>query len=417
MSVSKVKDVDGSFLLSKQLTDIGFHTFTVAKTSGNVQVTSSNRITLALGDGENVLAQGTGKNFVVGADQFDQISIHNYKPDTSVALRLVDSQVSNASTKPAWWGATGYAIGGNDRGGSRHGRSSKYNAMSRTWSVGTTAPVTFYESRGISNTGVAGYVTSGDVNSVNYQNDCWKMEYPTETWVDRSDQAAAGDGNGGWRGRDKHASFWSRGVAGYATHGYTTGVLTTADKVDYVTEVFSRIANAVDGRGHLQSFHHTTNNTGYAWGGYDGSGNQDEWNNLDMTTEVWSRHTNQGSARREGASIVEDGVASYTIGNDGYSSYSVTRHLYEVFAGATVAYIQKPCTFPVPLSFKDHGVWACGFNGDERNYTQIFEYGTNVYFVGSYWYYNEPTGVYGGASAEDGGVPTAHRMGAGFWDV
>ena len=57
MSVTKVKNVDGSFLLSKQLADKGFHTFTVAKTSGNVQVTSSNRVTLALGSGSVEWAQ------------------------------------------------------------------------------------------------------------------------------------------------------------------------------------------------------------------------------------------------------------------------------------------------------------------------------------------------------------------------
>lgn len=414
MSVAKVKDVDGAFLLSKQLVDKGFHTFDVAKTSGNVQVTSSKRVSVALGDGENgkVLDQGTGTYFTIGADQFDKVSIECFIPNTSIALRLVNSQVSNAAAKPSWWNQIGYVIGGNDKAGSRNGYSSKWNALSRTWSVATTATRTNYESRGISNKGVAGYITAGDFDSVQYTNDLTKMDYATETWSDLSEASAAGS----WRGRDRHATFWSRGVAGYATHGYTSAALNTADKIDYTTEVCSRISNAGDARGLLQSFHHTTNNTGYAWGGI-GTATEDEWNYLDMTTEVWGRATNQGSARRDSASIVEDGVAAYTTGHESYTSDAITRHLYGLFTGVTVAYIPKKLAEPVPISFKDHGVWAAGWNGDERNYTQVFEYGTDVYYVGAYWYYNQPTGVYGGANANDGGMPYSHRKAAGFWDV
>ncbi len=413
MSVAKLKDVDGAFLLSKILTDVGIHTFTVGQTSGNVQVNASYRVNVVLSDGSTSLGQGGGKDFVVGAANFNNIAIEAFEPNTSVALRLIGAENSTAGPVPFWYDQVGYVMGGKDRGNSNTLINDKYLATARTWSVATPLPVTMYESRGLSNKGTAGYACVGDSNGVNYTDDCWKYDYSTSTWSDLSAAAAPT-----WRGRDRCANFWDRGVAGYVTHGNTSVTLNTGDKVAYETETFSALANAGDARGVVQSFQHTSNRTGYVFGGENGGAIHDDWNNLDMTTDTWSRYTAQGSARRDGSTIVEDNVASFMAGENTYASKNITRHPYGIFTGSTVSFINQPVETPVPLSFDTHGVWAGGWNGDERNYVQTFEFATTTGYISTYVNtYLSPTGEYGGPHQADGGMSDAHRKGLGFWDV
>lgn len=412
MSIQRLKNADGSFLLSKILTDVGTHTFTVGQTSGNVQVSASYRVNVVLSDGSTSLGQGSGTDFVVGAANFDNIAIEAFEENTSVAFRLIGAQTSTAGSVPSWFDQVGYVMGGNDRAASKSLVNDKYLATARTWSVATPLPVTMYESRGCSNQGVAGYACNGDLNGVNYTDDVWKYDYSTTTWSDLSSSSTP------WRGRDRHSTFWERGANGYSCNGYTTGATGTADKVAFATDTFSTIGNTTSSRGMTQSFHHRANNTGYSWGGYDGTNTQDEWFSLDMSTDTWAYNANQGSARRDGGTIVEEAVAAFTVGENTYTSTSITRHLYGSFTGSTVSYVNRPVETPVPLSFDTHGMWAGGWNGDERNYVQTFEFATTTGYISTYVNaYLAPSGEYGGASSHDGGMSDSHRKGLGFWDV
>lgn len=412
MSIQRLKNADGSFLLSKILTDVGTHTFTVGQTSGNVQVSASPRVNVVLSDGSTSLNQGTGTDFVVGAANFDNIAIEAFEPDTSVALRLIGAETSTAGSVPSWYDQVGYVMGGRDRGGANNLTNDKYLATARTWSVGTPLPVTAYQSRGCSNQGVAGYLCNGDMNGVNYSDDVQKYDYSTSTWSDLSSVSTP------WRGRDTHSVFWERGANGYVCNGGTTGQLSTADKVAFATDTFSTISNANYSRSVTQFFHHRANNTGYSWGGYDGANNADEWMMLDMSSDTWSHLANQGSARREAGTVVEEAVAAFTAGDNTFTSQSITRHPYPSTSGSTVCYIAAPVQSPVPLSFDTHGLWAGGWNGDERNYVQTFEFATTTNYISTYVNaYLSPSGEYGGANAADGGMSDSHRNGAGFWDV
>jgi hypothetical protein len=396
VSIQRLKNADGSFLLSKTLTDKGTHTFTVPQTSGNVQVTSSDPVEVYLGDGTTTLASNSGTNFTVGAVDFTQVAISTQTAENSVAMRLIPSQASSASSQPSWLDQTGYILGG------LPGSSSvtKYNAVAESWSLGPTMPVNMYYHASVSDKGNAGYVGKGSIGGVAYNDDVYKLAYPTETWSSLAASSTA------WDSTDRSSSFWSRNVAGYTACGRNSSVhVSSIDKVLYSTETFTRLGvAAANGRYQRAYWHHTTNNTGYQNGGRTVStAPAAGLEQFDMTTET-SAYLGSGWSEEFASAIVDDGVAAYFA----YDTRTIQSFAYGSITLSTIArtgaLVQRPCG----ISFDDHGVWHGGLNSSYQNYVQKMDYTTRTLsFISNV----AATGTI------DDGFGHAHYYAQGLWDV
>lgn len=398
MSIQRLKNADGSFLLSKTLTDKGTHTFTVPQTSGNVQVTSSDPVEVYLGDGTITLAGNSGTNFTVGAVDFTQVAINTQTAENSVAMRLISSQASSASSQPSWLDQTGYVLGG--LAGSATSSVTKYNAVAESWSSGPTMPVTMYYITAVSDKGNAGYAGKGIIDGSTYSDDVYKLAYPTETWSSLAASSTA------WDGVNRSSSFWSRNVAGYTACGRNSSAhVNSIDKVLYSTETFTRLGVVgASSRYQRAYWHHTTNNTGYQNGGRTTTttpGNGLE--QFDMTTETVT-YLGAGWAEEYASAIVDDGVAAYLT----YDNRTIHSFAYGSATLSSVvrngAQVQRPCG----ISFDDHGVWHGGFNGTYKNYVQKLDYTTKTLsFISNV----AATGTI------DDGFGQVHYWAQGLWDV
>lgn len=396
MSIQRLKNADGSFLLSKTLTDEGTHTFTVPQTSGNVQVTSSDPVEVYLGDGTTTLASNSGTNFTVGAADFTQVAINTQTAENSVAMRLIPSQASSASSQPSWLDQTGYILGGLPASSS----VTKYNAVAESWSSGPTMPVNMYYFTAVSDKGNAGYAGKGHVNGTDYNDDVYKLAYPTETWSSLAASSTA------WDNTNRSSSFWSRNVAGYTACGRNSSVhVNSIDKVLYSTETFTRLSVVgASSRYQRAYWHHTTNNSGYQNGGRTTSTNPNTGiEQFDMTTETVT-YLGSGWSEEFANAIVDDGVAAYlaydnrTIQSFAYGSATLSSIV------RTGAQVQRPCG----ISFDDHGVWHGGLNSSYQNYVQKMDYTTRTLsFISNV----AATGTI------DDGFGHAHYYAQGLWDV
>ena len=400
MSIQRLKNADGSFLLSKILTDKGTHTFTVADTSGNVQVTASDEVTVFLGDGTDTLSSNSGKNFSIGASGFSTIAVIAQTAGTSVAMRLIGSQASTAGSIPSWMQKYGYVCGGYNAGSLSD--VSRYESIGRTWS---TLPAMIYSQRqggGVSNRGAASYLMCGDINGVNYSDDCMKFTHSTESWSDLSSSSTP------LRANDRRSYFWSAGVAGYVGHGNSTATQNGVEKVDYTTETFSTTTSFTNSRYDCYYYHHTGNNTGYSGGGYSGSAAQNDMDMFDMTTETTSNIQNTSPTRRNVESIIDDNVASFIAGDDAYSE-SVTKIDYGSVTGSTVSYIPRGIADPSGLSFEGYGLWHGGIDPTARNYVQSLDFATYTTTYVSDWL----------ATGNAATTSFGHRQeeAAGLWDI
>lgn len=396
MSIQRLKNADGSFLLSKTLTDKGTHTFTVPQTSGNVQVTSSDPVEVYLGDGTTTLASNSGTNFTVGAAGFTQVAMSTQTAENSVAMRLIPSQASSASSQPSWIDQTGYILGGLPDTAS----VTKYNAVAESWSSGPTMPVSMYYITAVSDKGNAGYAGKGILGGVDYHDDVYKLAYPTETW---SSLAAS---SSPWDNVNRASSFWSRNVAGYTACGRTSSThVNSIDKVLYSTETFTRLsATAASSRYQRAYWHHTTNNTGYQNGGRTVSTSPSSGlEQFDMTTETVT-YLGAGWSEEFASAIVDDGVAAYfsydtrTIQSFAYGSATLSS------IARTGALVQRPCG----ISFDDHGVWHGGLNSSYQNYVQKMDYATRTLSM--------ITNV-AATGTIDSGFGHAQYWAQGLWDV
>lgn len=400
MGIQRLKNADGSFLLSKILTDKGTHTFTVVETSGNVQVTSSDEVTVFLGDGTSTLSSNSGTNFSIGASGFSTIAVIAQTAGTSVAMRLIGSQTSTAGSIPSWMQKYGYVCGGYNAGSLSD--VSRYESIGRTWS---TLPAMIYSQRqggGVSNRGAASYLMCGDINNVNYSDDCMKFTHSTESWSDLSASATP------LRGLDRRSYFWSAGVAGYVGHGHSTATSNGVEKVDFATETFSTTTSFINGRLDCYYYHHTGNNTGYSGGGNDGTNPQNDMDMFDMTTETTSRIQNTSPQNRNTESIIDDNVASFTAGNDAYTE-SVTKIDYGSATGSTVSYVPRGSADSTGLSFEGYGLWHGGTDGAQRNYVHSFDFATYTASYVSDWL---TTG-----NATNTSFGHKQEEAAGLWDI
>ena len=399
MSIQRLKNADGSFLLSKILTDKGTHTFTVAETSGNVQVTASDEVTVFLGDGTNTLSSNSGKNFSIGASGFSTIAVIAQTAGTSVAMRLIGSQASTAGSIPSWMQKYGYVCGGYNSGALSN--VSRYESIGRTWSTLSAMIYTQRQGGGVSNRGAASYLMCGDINGVNYSDDCMKFTHSTESWSDLSSAATP------LRGNDRRSYFWSAGVAGYVGHGQSTATQNGVEKVDYTTETFSTTTSFTNARYDCYYYHHTGNNTGYSVGGYSSSA-QNDMDMFDMTTETTSNIQNTSPTRKNVESIIDDNVASFIAGDDAYSE-SVTKIDYGSATGSTISYIPRGMSDTSGLSFEGYGLWHGGTDGAARNYVQSFDFATYTASYVSDWL------TTGNATTTSFGH--RHEEAAGLWDI
>ena len=400
MSIQRLKNADGSFLLSKILTDQGTHTFTVAETSGNVQVTASDEVTVFLGDGTNTLSSNSGKNFSIGASGFSTIAVIAQTAGTSVAMRLIGSQASTAGSIPSWMQKYGYVCGGYNSGSLSD--VARYESIGRTWSTLPAMTYTQRQGGGVSNRGAASYLMCGDINGANYSDDCMKFTHSTESWSDLSSSSTP------LRGLDRRSYFWSAGVAGYVGHGYSTASSGGVEKVDYTTETFSTTTSFVNTRHDCFYYHHTGNNTGYSGGGTSGSTAQNDMDTFDMTTETTSRVQNTSPTLRNTESIIDDNVASFTAGNDAYTE-SVIKIDYGSVTSSTVSYVPRGTSDPTGLSFEGYGLWHGGTDGAARGYVQSLDFATYTASYVSDWL------TTGSSSTTTFG----HRQeeAAGLWDI
>ena len=400
MSIQRLKNADGSFLLSKILTDKGTHTFTVAETSGNVQVTASDEVTVFLGDGTNTLSSNSGKNFSIGASGFSTIAVIAQTAGTSVAMRLIGSQASTAGSIPSWMQKYGYVCGGYNSGALSN--VSRYESIGRTWSTLSAMIYTQRQGGGVSNRGAASYLMCGDINGSNYTDDCMKFTHSTESWSDLSSSSTP------LRGLDRRSYFWSAGVAGYVAHGFSTASSSGVEKVEYTTETFSTTTSFANQRHDCYYYHHTGNNTGYSVGGASASTAQNDMDQFDMTTETTSTVMNSSPQIRNTESIIDDNVASFTVGNDSYTE-SVTKIDYGSVTGSTVSYAPRGTADPCGLSFEGYGLWHGGTDGAPRNLVHSFDFATYTTSYVSDWL---TTG-----NATNTSFGHSHEEATGLWDI